>query len=463
PAGVYRMRLKLDTDNINPGGSENFVAENGLIIDYLISIVGDKRKLALHTVDGSIDGVDNTALPMMIEYDEMIKFVLRGAPGYKCDKVIVRHGYNLDGEQYVNGNLQWREVEIKVNVNAKEHLVPAWCLDGDVALYAEFVPQEGSEWQLVFSDEFNAEDMSQPVDEKWMRCQRYGATWNRWLSDSKEVIYLQGGDLVARAIPNPDQESDPVPMITGGIKSNNRFGFTYGYVEARIKSNPWTGNFPAFWMMPEDQSAGWPDCGEIDIWETIDSQERSWHTVHSNWTYDLGNTNNPKSSFNVETSHDRYHTYGLKWDATTLIWYVDGKEVGRYAKSTNQSQLNQGQWPFDKHFHLILNQSVGNNAWAANADVTHTYETRFDWVRVYQTPGMENTNGTVGVVSVQGDAEANVQAVNGGVSVTVETPRNVAVYDLAGRKVVAAMVNGSRYFALPCGVYLVEGAKIIVK
>ena len=77
------------------------------------------------------------------------------------------------------------------------------------------------------------------------------------------------------------------------------------------------------------------------------------------------------------------------------MWYVDGKEVGRYAKSTNQSQLNQGQWPFDKHFHLILNQSVGNNAWAADADVTHTYETRFDWVRVYQKNGMLNTNGLI--------------------------------------------------------------------
>ena len=463
PAGVYRMRLKLDTDNINPGGSENFVAENGLIIDYLISIVGDKRKLTLHTVDGSIDGVDNTALPMMIEYDEMITYVLRGAPGYECDKVIVRHGHNLDGEQYVNGNRQWREEEINVNVNAKEHLVPAWCLDGDVALFAEFVPQEGSEWQLVFSDEFNAEDMSQPVDEKWMRCQRQGATWNRWLSDSKEVIYLQGGDLVARAIPNPDQASDPVPMITGGIKSDGHFGFTYGYVEARIKSNPWTGNFPAFWMMPEDRSAGWPDCGEIDIWETIDAQERSWHTVHSNWTYDLGNTNNPKSSFNVYTSHDRYHTYGLKWDETTLIWYVDGKEVGRYEKSTNQSQLNQGQWPFDKHFHLILNQSVGNNAWAADADVTHTYETRFDWVRVYQTPGMENTNGTVGIVSVSDEADVKVQAVDGGVEVVVDAPSAVAVYDVAGRKVAEAFVNGSHCFALPCGVYLVNDTKVVVR
>ena len=459
PAGVYRMRLKLDTDNINPGGSENFVAENGLIIDYLISIVGDKKKLTLHTVDGSIDGVDNTALPMMIENNEMFTIVLRGAPGYKCNNVIVRHGHNLDGEQYVNGNIQWREHKENVNGNGRA-IVPAWCLDGDVALFAEFEPEDDSEWQLVFSDEFNAADMSQPVDEKWMRCQRYGATWNRWLSDSKEVIYLQGGDLVARAIPNPDQDSDPVPMITGGIKSNNRFGFTYGYVEARIKSNPWTGNFPAFWMMPEDQSAGWPDCGEIDIWETIDSQERSWHTVHSNWTYDLGNTNNPKSSFNVATSHDRYHTYGLEWDAKTLIWYVDGKEVGRYAKSVNATQLSQGQWPFDKHFHLILNQSVGNNAWAADADVNHTYETRFDWVRVYQKKGMKNTNGTVGVAAVNEVSQLEVRPVDGGVVVFSQKPVNVAVYDVAGRCVAKALVCDEYRFELPQGVYVV-GEKMI--
>ena len=146
-----------------------------------------------------------------------------------------------------------------------------------------------------------------------------------------------------------------------------------------------------------------------------------------------------------------------------MIWYVDGKEVGRYAKSTNQSQLNQGQWPFDKHFHLILNQSVGNNAWAADADVTHTYETRFDWVRVYQKPGMENTNGTVGIVSVNDEADVKVQAVNGGVAVSVDAPCNVSVYDVAGRKVTEAFVSNIHCFALQCGVYVVEGVKVVVK
>ena len=459
--GIYRARVKVDNENINSDGSANIVADGGYIADFLLNLVTGSKALSLNTVDGSIDGENYTALPMVVTPGNGFTAVLRGMPGFVCNELVVRHGHNVNGEQMLNGNAQWREDVLPV-VDDKA-VVGGSLVDGDVALYAEFVPQEGGEWQLVFSDEFNAEDMSQPVEEKWMRCQRQGATWNRWLSDSKEVIYLQGGDLVARAIPNPDQESDPVPMITGGIKSDGLFGFTYGYVEARIKSNPWTGNFPAFWMMPEDRSAGWPDCGEIDIWETIDAQERSWHTIHSNWTYDLGNKNNPQSSFNVYTSHDRYHTYGLMWDATTLVWFVDGKEVGRYAKSTNQSQLNQGQWPFDKHFHVILNQSVGNNAWAADADVTHTYETRFDWVRVYQKPGMENTNGTVGVVSVADDADAAVQIVDGGVEVSVAVPGDVAVYDVAGRKVAQAFVSGTYCFSLPCGVYVVEGTKVVVK
>ena len=462
PDGIYRARLKFDTDNINPDGSANIVENNGVVVDFLLNLLTTGKSLTLHTVNGSIDGENYTALPMIITKEgEPFTIVLRGAPGFECNEVVVRHGYNLGGAQYVNGNCQWFEETLPVN-NGKA-LVETMYQDGNVALYAEFQPQEGSEWRLVFSDEFNAEDMSQPVAEKWMRCQRQGATWNRWLSDSKEVIYLQGGDLVARAIPNPDQESDPIPMITGGIKSDGLFGFTYGYAEARIKSNPWTGNFPAFWMMPEDRSAGWPDCGEIDIWETIDSQERSWHTVHSNWTYDLGYTNNPKSSFNVATSHDRYHTYGLEWDAKTLIWYVDGKEVGRYTKSTNQSHLNQGQWPFDKHFHLILNQSVGNNAWAADADVTHTYETRFDWVRVYQKEGMNNTMGTVGIVGVAEEKTVTATCVDGGLEVSVSSPSTVAVYDVTGRKVAEAYVNSLHTFALPLGVYVVGGDCFLVK
>ena len=183
--------------------------------------------------------------------------------------------------------------------------------------------------------------------------------------------------------------------------------------------------------------------------------------MHSNWTYDLGNKGG--SSYNVATPLDRYHTYGLEWSENTLIWYVDGKEVGRYTKSSNRNELNQGQWPFDKHFHLILNQSVGNGAWAANADVNHLYETRFDWVRVYQKDGMSNTMGTVGVTDVAGDAQVAVEAVDGGIKVCAEEAVVTVVFDMTGRKVAAADVDGTSYIALPKGIYSVAGNKVVVK
>ena len=459
-SGIYRVRVKYDAENISPDGSAAIVENSGVIADFLLNIAGGNSPLALYTVNGNIDGVNYSALPLNVATGEGFTAVLRGAPGFAANGVVVRHGHNLAGEQYVNGNRQWAETVL--DAADGRVVVDGALVDGNVALYATFEPEEGSEWQLVFSDEFNAGDYSLPLDEKWMRCQRYGATWNRWLSDSKEVVYLQGGDLVTRAIPNPDQANDPVPMITGGVKSNGRFGFTYGYVEARILSNAWVGHFPAFWMMPEDQSAGWPDCGEIDIWEAIDTDGRSYHTVHSNWTYDLGNKNNPQSSFNTGVSYDRYHTYGLKWDEKTLIWYVDGKEVGRYNKSTNASQLNQGQWPFDKHFHLILNQSVGNGSWAKDADVSHTYETRFDWVRVYQTKGMKNTDGTVGVTAVREDDGVSARCVDGGVVIAVENAAEVAVYDVTGRTVAAVNVDDNAFVPLEKGVYIVAGKKIVV-
>lgn len=461
PYGVYRARVKFDKENISPDGSSEIAANSGVVIDLLLNVAGSDSPLSIYTLNGSIDGTGYTALPLERVTGQGFTVVLRGAPGYVAEELVVRHGHNLDGEQFVNANRQWEEDALDVSNGTV--VIDGSMVDGNVALHATFVPEENGEWRLVFGDEFNAEDYSQPLDEKWMRCQRYGSTWNRWLSDSKEVVYIQDGNLVTRAIPNPDTASDPVPMITGGIKSNKRFGFTYGYVEARILSNPWTGHFPAFWMMPEDQSAGWPDCGEIDIWEAIDTDGRSYHTIHSNWTYDLGNKNNPKSSFNTGVSYDRYHTYGLEWDEKTLVWYLDGKEVGRYERSASQSYLDQGQWPFDKHFHLILNQSVGNGSWAKDADVTHTYETCFDWVRVYQKKGMNNTSGTVGISAVKEGSMLEIESADGGVTVTSQSALPVAVYDVSGRKVAEAIVNGAHKFLLQKGVYVVAGNKVAVR
>ena len=243
-----------------------------------------------------------------------------------------------------------------------------------------------AEYILVFSDEFDGIDGSRPDSTKWRSCKRYHSTWNRWIKDTIAVAYRDKGNLVLKAIPNNNTTTDKVAMFTGAIETRDLFSFKHGKVEVRAKVDAHIGTFPAIWMMPQSPQAGWPACGEIDIFETIDTQSVTYHTVHSRWTYTLGHTREPRSSFSAQYPLDRYHIYGFEWEEGAMRWYVDGTLVGSYSRSTDPEALAQGQWPFEQTFYLILNQSVGNGSWAAPADTTHTYRMDVDWVRVYQKP-----------------------------------------------------------------------------
>lgn len=241
-----------------------------------------------------------------------------------------------------------------------------------------------SDWTLVWSDEFDGADGSQPSSDKWVRSTRYSSTWNRYISDSEDVIFIRDGKLVARAIPNPDPSSDNVPMLTGAIETRSKFEFTYGLVSVKAKTNPFAGSFPAIWMMPAPPTQSWPAGGEIDIWEQINTEATAYHTIHSRWRDTLGNANNPASSFTTTVNYANYHVYELEWTEDRISWYVDGSRRGTYQKSTSQSALDNGQWPFNAPFYLILNQSVGDGSWASNPNTSHTYETLFEYARVYQ-------------------------------------------------------------------------------
>jgi beta-glucanase (GH16 family) len=268
-------------------------------------------------------------------------------------------------------------------------------------------------------------------------------------------VYQQDGNLVLRAIPNLNKTSDNVDMLTGGIESSGRFTFNHGFVECRAKVNSYTGNFPAIWMMPADGTGGWPTCGEIDIMEQINAENKAYHTVHSHWTWDLGNKTNPTSSFNEAVDMSVYHTYGLEKMADTIRWYVDGVQKGQYYHVPANDA--SGQWPFDKAFYLILNQSVGNGSWAANPDVTHTYEFDVDWIRVYQSnasTGIEEANAAAG----------NLQswATRGHLFLRAQSAVKVLVSDMAGRTVYNSLLQGTVSLPLSAGIYVVGQHKVLV-
>lgn len=342
---------------------------------YVSAIRNEKGSIKLFDGTSLIKGI---SLPSASE----VTIVSEPADGYKLSQIVLHHGkggYSVVGANDFNLNLYTIPAS---EVYDSLIIEPTFSEIG----YGEETDSE--KWELKWHDEFNQPDDALPLSRNWTCPNKAKSAWNRFISNSPEVAHIRGGALRTLCIANNNIDPEGGEMISGAMQSKGKYAFKYGRVECRLKTKKHKGNFPAFWLMPQDNTGGWPTCGEIDIFETIDAQDRSWHTVHSNWTYNLKKTSNPTSSKNVSVSVEDWHIYSLEWTDSELRWFVDGKQVFKYSKKTDDAQaLEQGQWPFDKKFYIILNQSVGNGSWASNYDKDFEYETLFDWVRVYQKVG----------------------------------------------------------------------------
>lgn len=240
-----------------------------------------------------------------------------------------------------------------------------------------------TEWKLVFSDEFNQPNGSQPDASKWSQPQRGTAIWSRWIKNTPKTVYIKNGALVCRAIPNKTEKTDTARMLTGAIYTKDKFEFQYGKVEVRMKTNLRRGNFPAAWMGRKTRKTGDP-YAEIDIVETFGNRSEAHQNIHSQLTYSKarhGETN----SFHQRLDVTQWHIYGVEWTATDVRWTIDGQVVATYRKTGDKGLLAQGQWTFDQPMYLLLNQSVGNGSYEHFVpQIKKTYETQFDWIRVYQ-------------------------------------------------------------------------------
>lgn len=479
PTGKYRARFKLDWSDPDPAGRYNkggndIHKNGGYVVDFYFNVVDEypKFKLDVQTTNGSIVGAGNTGLPETILLDSPISVMAFGAAeNYNATEIKVRHGKNLDGEAVVNGETQWKEESIELTDGACT--IPAEMVDGDVRLTAEF-EDAGAEYKLAFGDEFNTADNSQPDSKYWSRSGWAHPTWKRYTAQTTEgqlkTGWIEDGKLVLRCVKNNfdaevDGNGNKLEMISGAVETANKVTFTYGKVEGRLKTTAHSGNFPAFWMMPNTDTTygGWPSSGEIDIFEQINNENKSYHTIHSHWANGsgdggLGNSNNPTKGGTSATTTGEYHVYGLEWTETLLKWFVDGKQVFSYAKSTNQNALDNLQWPFDKPFYLILNQSVGNGSWAANRDLDFTYETKFDWVRVYQKADGDLLTG----INAAKEVTLDYYVTPGQIRLVAPYSTKVTIVDLQGRTLFAQVVQGNKNVYVPSGVYLVNNNKVIV-
>lgn len=481
PKGKYRARVKIDWDCTDPAGrygskyDANFINENGgYVVDFNFDVVDEYPtvKLDVQTTNGSIVGAGNTGMPETHLLGSPISVMAFGAAeNYNATEIVVRHGKNLDGEAVVDGKTQWKEESVELTNGACT--IPAEMVDGDVRLSATF-EDAGAEYKLAFGDEFNTADFTQPNETHWSRSGWAHPTWKRFTAQTKagqeKTGWIEDGKLVLRCVKNEfadekrGDNGNKLEMISGAIESANKVTFTYGKVEGRLKTTAHSGNFPAFWMMPNESTyGGWPSSGEIDIFEQINNENTSYHTIHSHWANGaadggLGNSGKPQKGGTSATTTGEYHVYGLEWTEDILKWFVDGKQVFSYAKSTTQDDLDKLQWPFDKPFYLILNQSVGNGGWAANPDLNFTYETKFDWVRVYQKANGDLT----GINNASATSSFDFYVSAGKVRLVAAKKTLATIYDLSGRKVFSQTIQGNVDVRLPQGIYVINGKKVVI-
>ncbi len=233
-------------------------------------------------------------------------------------------------------------------------------------------------WELVFSDEFNT--TGNIDNSKWIYCFRSGAPWARFLTATPNYAFTNGGNLVLK-MDNNVINGDDVPYHSGGIQTAKKFSFIYGKVEVRAKFKQGQGSWPAIWMLPEKpvSCGNWPNSGEIDIMEHLNYESVTHQTIHNRkvTSSDGGSSATHRSAL-ADTG---YNTYGIIWNPASIQFYVNNILEYTYEKTESATFRD---WPFDKPFYLILNQS-GGAGWPGpitNIDLPFVMEV--DWVRVYK-------------------------------------------------------------------------------
>ncbi len=281
-------------------------------------------------------------------------------------------------------------------------------------------PDIGEEWQLTFESDFERPEVAKPDEifliESYDRLRPNSdeAKWEYREGPNKEAYAIEENAfidmddetsvLVLRTSVDEDAAArGENPMRNGYIRTRNyentgpndkmRFDQRYGYFEARVKMDSTSGQWFAFWLMPQRQIWCADDSGrdatEIDIVEGFPrrpgaSANRN-RSVNFAIHYDgysrfhkTQNANFPmrghKAQFrNFDASE--YQIYGLLWTPEKYVWYVNGQPV----HEINDPDLISQQTKYIK-----LTTEVAD--WAGRINPSeYPADSKVDWVRVWQT------------------------------------------------------------------------------
>ena len=289
--------------------------------------------------------------------------------------------------------------------------------------------QYTKEYILEWSDEFEERQLDERV---WSKIEPYESgnpDWRKNISTYDGCFDFRDGNIVLRGIRNPGEAEtlDTRTYLCGGIESWGKKSFKDGRVEIRAKTTSARGAWPALWMMPEDQSAGWPGCGEIDIFEHLNYDSFVYQTLHSNYTYNV-NKENPLSHITASVDVSDYNVYGVELASDTIKLMLNDNVTMAYPNIGATDQF-----PYSKEFYLILDMQLGGSWVGSVTGENLPVEMYLDWVRFYKR---YETGGKLLVKTLEN------KVISSGETVPENTVLLITATPIEGYVIESLVVNG---------------------
>lgn len=146
--GFYRMRYKVDWNNVDPGGCvdpSNYIYNNGgAIVDVRINVHEDEVQVNSANRNGAVLKADGNSLDgIKVPFNKPLRIKVVPSNGFSYTGVVIKHGYNFEGDSVQCDVKQWEQVTIDASeFKNNEYEIPAEYMDGNVAIEGLFVSEE---------------------------------------------------------------------------------------------------------------------------------------------------------------------------------------------------------------------------------------------------------------------------------------------------------------------------------
>jgi beta-glucanase (GH16 family) len=264
---------------------------------------------------------------------------------------------------------------------------------------------------LIWSDDFNQTDGTGPDPAKWSYDLGGGGWGNEELetytnSRTNSYVVSDPGALDGKALVIAAVKDSSGNYTSARLKTETAFSTTYGHFEARLKTTSGQGLWPAFWMLGTDiTTVSWPQCGEIDIMETINAATTLYGTLHGPGYSGANGIGSQVPLSGGENYSHAYHVYAVDWAPNQIQWSVDGTVYQTVAPSGGPAgTLNippGDEWVFNNSpFFILLNLAVGGDFPGSPSSAT-VFPGLYviDYVRVYGLPPTAPTAGAANAMT----------------------------------------------------------------